>query len=156
MITIIITGVLSLILGFILGGISSTDTLIPNVILAEKELEIIKLEHSVAELRHELQQSKQLKEVLEVLANKTGLPTPKYGDNSCLTVDYANGISWTSHSANYVIPDNVLQYVDDILGGRVIKQEGNKCLVIAKDGTVKTGLTKAKTDKGYTYKLVRE
>jgi hypothetical protein len=49
-----------------------------------------------------------------------------------------------------------LQYVDDILGGKVIKQDGTKCLVISKDGEVKTGLTKQKPDKNYNYKLVRE
>lgn len=47
-------------------------------------------------------------------------------------------------------------YTDDILGGKVIKQEGTKCLIISKDGDVKTGLTKSKPDKGYKYKLVRE
>lgn len=107
-------------------------------------------------LEKELQEAKNLKNVLEILATKTGIPTPKYGNDSCLTIDYATGVSWSKINTNFNLPDNVLQYVDDILGGKVIKQEGNKCLVIAKDGTVKTGLTKAKVDKGYSYKLVRE
>jgi len=54
------------------------------------------------------------------------------------------------------LPDNVLQYTEDILGGKVIKQEGTKCLVVDKQGNVKEGLTKQKADKGYSYKLVRE
>jgi hypothetical protein len=54
------------------------------------------------------------------------------------------------------LPDNVLVYVDDILGGKVIKQEGKKCIVIDKSGTVKTGITKQNIDKGFSYKLVRE
>lgn len=149
----IIIGVLAL--GFILGGISITDTKYSSQAFAEKELEIVKQQHTIAELTHELEQSKQLKNVLEILASKTGLPAPKFGDN-CISVDYASGVSMSAISHHTVLPDNVLQYVDDILGGKVIKQDGNKCLVIAKDGTVKTGLTKAKTDKGYTYKLVRE
>jgi hypothetical protein len=62
-----------------------------------------------------------------------------------------NTVAWD----NITLPDTVLQYVDDILGGKVIKQEGTKCLVIDKDGNVKTGLTKQKADKGFSYKLVR-
>jgi hypothetical protein len=65
-------------------------------------------------------------------------------------------VSFSTISSHYSLPDNVLQYIDDILGGKVIKQEGNKCLVIDKKGNVKTGLTKEKVDKGYEYKLVRE
>jgi len=65
----------------------------------------------------------------------------------------ASGGSW---AAELVLPDTVLQYTEDILGGKVIKQEGTRCLVIGKDGTAKTGLTKEKADKGYDYKLIRE
>ena len=65
----------------------------------------------------------------------------------------ASGGSWATE---LVLPDTVLQYTEDILGGKVIKQEGTRCLVIGKDGTAKTGLTKEKADKGYDYKLIRE
>lgn len=108
---------------------------------------------SIADLREKLIKAESLKEVLEVLANKTGIPSPGNQWGSFLAADYGIGATW---STTLNLPDTVLQYADDILGGKVIKQEGNKCLVIAKDGTVKTGLTKAKADKGYTYKLVRE
>jgi hypothetical protein len=110
---------------------------------------------SIVDLRDKYIEATNLKELLKEIVNKTGLPTPKFGANN-LTCDYADGVSWTNIHTNFNLPDNVLQYVDDILGGKVIKQEGNKCLVIDKNGNVKTGLTKEKVDKNYTYKLVRE
>lgn len=54
------------------------------------------------------------------------------------------------------LPENVLVYVDDMLGGKVIKQEATKCIYIDKNGNIKTGLTKQKSDKGFSYKLIRE
>ena len=76
---------------------------------------------------------------------------------SSLTI---NGMGWTvsggSWSTAVELPADVLRYVDDILGGKVIKQEGIKCLVIDKNGDVKTGLTKQAADTKYSYKLVRQ
>ena len=108
---------------------------------------------SIVDLRDKYIEATNLKEVLKLLADKTGIPSPKFGSE--LTCDYTNGVSWTGIHTQINLPDNVLQYVDDILGGKVIKQEGTKCLVIDKDGNVKTGLTKQKPDKNYSYKLVR-
>ncbi len=65
-------------------------------------------------------------------------------------------VSGGAWNTELILPDTVLQYTEDILGGKVIKQEGTKCLVIGKDGLVKTGLTKEKADKGYSYKLIRQ
>ncbi len=99
----------------------------------------------VAELKKELEEAKNLKLILEKLY-------PLYGfvnGSDCVFVNGSGG-----YSLNF--PDTVLQYTDDILGGKVIKQEGTKCLVISKEGNVKTGLTKHKADKEYSYKLVRE
>jgi hypothetical protein len=94
-------------------------------------------------LTAELKEAKDLKTILDRF--------------SCLTI---NGIGFSLSGGNwdteFVLPDTVLQYTEDILGGKVIRQEGTKCLVIGKDGTVKTGLTKEKADKGYNYKLVKE
>lgn len=73
----------------------------------------------------------------------------KYSEKLDISFTRMDGMS-------YGIPDDVLRYVDDILGGKVIKQEGTKCLVIDVNGNVKTGLTKQKRDPKYTYKLVRE
>lgn len=71
------------------------------------------------------------------------------------------GSGYVSISGGYTdrtisLSDDVLVYVEDILGGKVIKQEGNKCVVIDANGNVKTGITKQKPDKGYKYKLVRQ
>jgi hypothetical protein len=55
------------------------------------------------------------------------------------------------------MPDDVVRIVDDVLGGKVMKHEATtKCLIVDKQGNVKTGMTKQKADKGYSYKLVRE
>ena len=51
--------------------------------------------------------------------------------------------------------DDVLVYVDDLFGGKVIKQEGIPAIKIETNGVVRTGITKQKADKGYSYKLVR-
>lgn len=101
----------------------------------EKHIEI------VAKLEQEIKEARDLKLILEKLY-------PLYSMNG--SVVGMNGSSW-----NLNLPDTVLQYTEDILGGKVIKQEGTKCLVVDKDGNVKTGLTKQKSDKGYSYKLVR-
>lgn len=93
-------------------------------------------------LEKELEEAKNLKSILEKMSGLT-----------------INGVDWCLSNGGWVttnFPDTVLQYTEDILGGKVIKQEGNKCLVVDKDGNVKTGLTKQKADKGYSYKLVRE
>lgn len=95
-------------------------------------------------LQKELNEARCLKAILEKLEGKVSF----YSGKGILA--YLDG------DAKIELPDDVLRYVDDILGGKVVKQEGNKCIVIDKDGNVKTGLTKKKVDKGYAYKLVRE
>lgn len=88
----------------------------------------------------ELEQAKNLQLILEKL----------YPLHSFIAKNYVDD----GYSLN--LPDDVLRYTEDILGGKVIKQEGNKCLIIEKDGSVKTGLTKQKVDNGYNYKLIRK
>ena len=103
---------------------------------------ILKLEKETEELKEEIKEAKDLKIILDRF--------------SSLTI---NGMGFSVSGGNWetklTLPDTVLQYTEDILGGKVIKQEGTRCLVIGKDGTVNTGLTKEKADKGYGYKLVR-
>lgn len=93
-------------------------------------------------LEKELSQAKDLKDILNKFS---GLLT-------------GEGITFNTVSGGWSLnlPDHVLQYTEDILGGKVIKQEGTKALVIDKNGNVKTGLTKQKPDKGYSYKLIRQ
>lgn len=97
----------------------------------------------IIKLEKEIEQAKDVKELLGKLVIENSL---------FVTKDYMATICGSAMN----IPDNVLVYVDDILGGKVIKQEGVKCLVVSKDGIVKTGLTKNKADTGHTYKLIRE
>jgi len=99
-------------------------------------------EQRIEELKEELRQAKDLKLILEKLYPLWNI------EGSAMS--FKNG-GWSIN-----LSDDVLQYTEDILGGKVIKQEGVKCLIISKDGSVKTGLTKSKTDKGYSYKLIRE
>lgn len=96
----------------------------------------------IARLEKELEQARNLESVLK-----------KFDTNiSHLTNSYFTPING-GYELN--LPDTVLQYTEDILGGKVIKQEGTKCILIDKNGNVKTGLTKQKADKGYSYKLLR-
>jgi hypothetical protein len=87
-------------------------------------------------------------ENLELILNKL---YPLYTSN-CIV--FSNDGGCISGKLN--LPDDVLVYVDDLFGGKVIKHVGTKAIKIEKDGTVKTGLTKQKADKGYSYKLIRE
>ena len=72
--------------------------------------------------------------------------------NDCISFTDSGGYM----KGELILPDSVLQYVDDLFGGKVIKQEGIKAIKIEKDGTIKTGLTKQKADENRVYKLVQE
>lgn len=90
-------------------------------------------------LREKLEKAENLKDILSKISN-------------------IDGVIWGSDGGafSYNLPSNVATYETDILGGQVIKQEATKCLIVDKDGGVKTGLTKQSPDKGFKYKLVRE
>lgn len=68
---------------------------------------------------------------------------------------YGHGLDM-SFSGEISLTDDVAIYVPDILGGKVLKQEGTKCIKIDNQGKVTEGLTKQKPDKGFNYKLIRE
>lgn len=101
----------------------------------------------IKDLKVRLDKANDFKAILEKLTDKTL--------NNSVTLNSISYMNAITGSPQLNISDNVLVYVDDILGGKVIKQEGIKCLVLNKDGDVKTGLTKQPADKGYSYKLVR-
>lgn len=90
-------------------------------------------------LREKLEKAENLKDILSKISN-------------------IDGVIWGSAGGafSYNLPSNVATYETDILGGQVIKQEATKCLIVDKEGSVKTGLTKQSPDKGFTYKLIRE
>ena len=111
--------------------------------IAIKDQKVFDYREEVDRLKQELREAKDLKTILDKFSSLTSTKGMVFANS--------NGI-W---STELVLPDNVLVYVDDILGGKVIKQEGTKCLVIDKEGNVETGLTKRKADTGYAYKLER-
>lgn len=116
-----------------------------NKILTKEINEVAKLyQNSIDSLRKELEEAKNLKLILEKLYPLN------YLDGSILRFNSASG-DWKLN-----LPDTVLQYTEDILGGNVIKQEGTKCIIIDPDGSIKTGLTKQKRDIGFNYKLIRK
>lgn len=111
-------------------------------------------------LENELKEAKDLKELLTKIVERTGIPAfkPEGGKTGgyLYVTDYGYGaVTGTFHNETN-LPDSVLQYVDDIFGGKVIKQEAHIGIKVSKDGKVTTGLTKKKKDKGYNYTLVRE
>ena len=112
-----------------------------NQIIEHKDKSINDYYAKIVKLEKELEEARNLKLILEKLYPLNEL----FGS--------IGSVGAGGYKLN--LPDTVLQYTEDILGGKVIKQEGTKCLVVDKDGNVKTGLTKAKADKGYNYKLVR-
>lgn len=70
--------------------------------------------------------------------------------------DGYNLTSVDNGNVNIQLGEDVAIYVDDLFtGGKVIKQEANTAILIEKDGTVKKGLTKLKSDAGFSYKLKR-
>ena len=93
------------------------------------------------DLSNKLDEARNLKAILEKLTPEGGYVLVNNFWNTAI----ASGL-----------PDSIAHYVDDILGGHVIKQEGTKCLVVDKQGAVRSGLTKQKPDEGYNYKLIRE
>lgn len=115
-----------------------------NQIIEHKDKTINDYLAKILKLEKELSEARDLKAILEKL-----YPLHEVFGSVLNCVNGVNG------GYELRLPDEVLQYTEDILGGKVIKQEGTKCLVIEKDGTVKTGLTKQKADKGYSYKLLR-
>lgn len=106
--------------------------------VAELELELKSANQTIEHLRA----SSDVKQILEKLVKDNDITM------SFVSSAWANG--------EMVFPDDVPRYVEDLFGGKVIKQEANKAIRITKDGTVTTGLTASSPDKGYSYKLVRE
>ena len=114
-----------------------------NKIVKIKDGDIVFYLTQIDDLKKELAEAKNLQSILNKLSGFT-----------------LNGLAYCDTGGDWRVkmdlPDTVLQYTDDILGGQVIKQEGTKCLIVDKNGKVKEGLTKQKADKGYSYKLIRE
>jgi hypothetical protein len=97
-------------------------------------------EAEIKYLRLELEQARNLKAILEKL----------------YPIASSNEFRFNDISGELILPDRFAEYVEDLCGGKVIKQEANKVIKISKEGIVRVGMTKQKVDKGYSYKLIRE
>lgn len=100
-------------------------------------------QNEVKLLREKLEKAENLKEILHKLQESTSKFDTVLGGYMSVA-DFETGLS-----------DAIPRYVEDMLGGKVIKQEGTKVIQISSNGEVKTGLTKQPPDEGYTYKLIR-
>lgn len=114
-----------------------------NQIIEHKNKTINDYLSKILKLEQELKEAKDLKAILEKVSSMS-----------------VNGINFSACGGTFYtetnLSENVLVYVDDMLGGKVIKQEGTKCVVLDKNGNMTTGLTKQKPDKGFNYKLIRQ
>lgn len=107
----------------------------------------------IASLKEQLQDAKNLKYVLETLADKTGIPS--FDKNSYIITDF-NWTLWSVNVWEMELPDKYLCYEEDILWGKVIKQEANKCIIIDEYWNVDVWITKQDCDKWRKYKLVQK
>jgi len=108
--------------------------------------ELLKTEPAeVAQLKAELQQARDLKEILEKMA---------LASNTHGTLLSSGCFNTITGGLNF--PDNIPQYVDDFYGGKVIRQEATKVIHISRDGDVTTGMTKRQPDEHFTYILDRQ
>lgn len=115
---------------------------------------ILKSKHEkiVTELKQRIAQAEDLHKLLEKIIDKTGIPMPEGGfHGGAFLTTLGGSVAWEKMS----LPDNIAQYVDDYFGGKVIKQEATKVVILEKDGERKEAFTKQKPDKGFSYKLVR-
>lgn len=106
---------------------------------------IADLEVRELRLQSELKEAKDLKNVLTELTRISSFNT-RAVDNI-----------FEAGSPNLNLPDDVARYINDLCGGKVIKQEAKtRAIKIDKEGNVTTGYTKHKPNKGFTYKLIQE
>jgi hypothetical protein len=103
---------------------------------------IMEKDAHIERLKQDIREARDLKLVLEKLA-ASGAST-----SNCFT--------FGAYGAEIVFPDTVAQYVPDVLGGNVIKQEATKAIVISGAGNVEIGFTRTAPDEGYSYKLIRK
>ncbi len=110
-----------------------------NQIIEHKDKTISDYYAKIVRLEKELEQARNLEKILDKFTSIFGTSDLKF--------------SYSMGTLN--LGDDVLVYVDDLFGGKVIKQEGIPAIKIETNGVVRTGITKQKADKGYSYKLIR-
>lgn len=103
---------------------------------------IARRDEYIEQLKAEMRDARDLKLVLERLAASSA------SVSNCFTIG--------TYGTEIRFPDTVAQYVPDVLGGHVIKQEATKAIVISGAGEVEIGFTRTAPDDGYSYKLIRK
>ena len=109
---------------------------------------IILKDKKIAELQKELQEAKNLKEILEKLTHSNLLTkNTLIGHDSAVFLDFDSSVK-TILDTRFV--------KDAVTGKTIIKDNGIKTITISKEGEITEGLTEEKPDKGYKYKLIRQ
>lgn len=110
-----------------------------------RDVRIKKLQEELKEAENELKEAKDLKNILEILGKNS------VAGNYIFSANFATGVD------NMVeLSDSVAVYVDDYFGGKVIKQEATKLVVLDESGNATYYMTKQKPDKNFQYKLLRK
>lgn len=99
-------------------------------------------------------ENEQLKSEVTRLTDKLEIfEKVKEVEDSVFALTGTIGASISDGQINF--PDDVLVYVDDYYGGKVIKQEATDLTVLDASGKATYHKTKQAPDKGYKYRLER-
>lgn len=98
-------------------------------------------EDAIKSLNEALYRKEKFEEIVDKLADKTNV----------MSADLSGAISSTDVMAH--LDDSVPRYVEDVNGGKVIKQEATPVTILDENGKATYGLTKEKPDKGRMYQL---
>ncbi len=102
---------------------------------------VAKYENHIEDLREALNRKESFEKIMDKLVDKT---------------NYLVGMSDTLVSGADImasLDDSVPRYVEDVNGGRVIKQEATPVTILDENGKATYGLTKEAPDKGKRYQL---
>jgi hypothetical protein len=108
-------------------------------------------EDVIKQLTVELEKARSLKDILERVTKE------RLFKCDGMTIGSYNPLT-DGNTLEIKLSDNVATLVPDELGKDIIiKQTSNRVVILDKEGKIKkSGYTKQKVDKGYSYKLVRE
>lgn len=111
------------------------------------------LHKKIGDLEQELLEARNMKELLEKIVERTGVPVPEYAGNYVITSGLT-GITMSNITSCFT--DDIAQYVDDYFGGKVIKQEATPVTILDENGKATYGVTKKLPRKGEKYILVKD
>ena len=98
-------------------------------------------EEAIKDLKEAIWRRDALVEVVDKLVDKTNE----------LTADYSSCIGSSDVMSH--LDDSVPRYIEDVNGGKVIKQEATPVTILDADGIATYGFTKEAPDKGRKYQL---